>query len=72
MPPLTDAHDLRVVQTVSADNHPIHYDVEYAPDTGISCSLWCMGCKFFTLHCSWHTLFPVIGDEFLAIYHRVV
>ena len=41
---LTDAH-ASAFQTVSADNHPIHYDVESRADTGIPL-LWCMGFNF--------------------------
>src|SRR5467141_5104229 len=42
---LTDAH-ASAFQTVSADNHPIHYDVEYARRHGHTAILWCMDCKF--------------------------
>jgi hypothetical protein len=41
---LTDA-PASAFQTVSADNHPNHYDVEYSADTGILL-LWCMDCRF--------------------------
>ena len=62
---LTDAH-ASAFQTVSADNHPIHYDVEYARRHGHTAPVvHGLQVLAFTAPCA--TLFPqYIGDVFVA------
>src|ERR1700737_2079251 len=62
---LTDAH-ASAFQAVSADNHPIHYDVEYARRHGhVAPVVHGLQVRAFTAPGA--TLFPqFIGDEFLA------
>jgi acyl dehydratase len=62
---LTDAH-ASAFQTVSADNHPIHYDVEYARRHGHTAPV-VHGLQVFAFTAPGATLFPqYIGDVFLA------
>jgi acyl dehydratase len=62
---LTDAH-ASAFQTVSADNHPIHYDVEYARRHGHSAPV-VHGLQVFAFTAHGATLFPqYIGDVFVA------
>lgn len=62
---LTDAHSA-AFQTVSADNHPIHYDVEWARKHGHSAPL-VHGLQVLMFTVPGATLFPhVIGESFLA------
>jgi acyl dehydratase len=62
---LTDAH-ASAFQTVSADNHPIHYDVEYAHRHGHSAPV-VHGLQVFAFTVPGATLFPqYIGDVFIA------
>jgi acyl dehydratase len=62
---LTDAHS-SAFQTVSADNHPIHYDVEYARRHGHSAPV-VHGLQVLAFTAPGATLFPqYIGDVFLA------
>jgi acyl dehydratase len=62
---LTDAH-ASAFQTVSADNHPIHYDVEYARRHGHVAPV-VHGLQVLAFTAPGATLFPqYIGDEFLA------
>ena len=62
---LTDAH-ASAFQAVSADNHPIHYDVEYARRHGHSAPV-VHGLQVFACTAPGATLFPqYIGDVFLA------
>jgi acyl dehydratase len=62
---LTDAH-ASAFQTVSADNHPIHYDVEYARRHGHSAPV-VHGLQVFAFTAPGATLFPqYIGDVFVA------
>ena len=62
---LTDAH-ASAFQTVSADNHPIHYDVEYARRHGHSAPV-VHGLQVLAFTAPGATLFPqYIGDVFLA------
>jgi len=62
---LTDAH-ASAFQTVSADNHPIHYDVEYARRHGHSAPV-VHGLQVFAFTAPGATLFPqYIGDVFIA------
>jgi acyl dehydratase len=62
---LTDAH-ASAFQTVSADNHPIHYDVEYARRHGHTAPV-VHGLQVLAFTAPGATLFPqYIGDEFLA------
>src|SRR6202051_2887232 len=62
---LTDAH-AAAFQTVSADNHPIHYDVEYARRHGHTAPV-VHGLQVLAFTAPGATLFPqYIGDEFLA------
>jgi acyl dehydratase len=62
---LTDAH-ASAFQTVSADNHPIHYDVEYARRHGHSAPV-VRGLQVFAFTAPGATLFPqYIGDVFVA------
>jgi acyl dehydratase len=62
---LTDAHSA-AFQTVSADNHPIHYDVEYARRHGHVAPV-VHGLQVFAFTAPGATLFPqYIGDVFVA------
>ena len=62
---LTDAH-ASAFQTVSADNHPIHYDVEYARRHGHVAPV-VHGLQVLAFTAPGATLFPqYIGDVFLA------
>ena len=62
---LTDAH-ASAFQTVSADNHPIHYDIEYARRHRLPAPVM-HGLHFFPFTAPGATLFPqYIGDVFLA------
>src|SRR6202043_2027664 len=62
---LTDAH-ATAFQAVSADNHPIHYDVEYARRHGHTAPV-VHGLQVLAFTAPGATLFPqYIGDEFLA------
>jgi len=62
---LTDAH-ASAIQAVSADNHPIHYDVEYARRHGHSAPV-VHGLQVFAFTAPGATLFPqYIGDVFIA------
>ena len=62
---LTDAH-ASAFQTVSADNHPIHYDVEYARRHGHSAPV-VHGLQVFAFTAPGATLFPqYIGEAFIA------
>jgi acyl dehydratase len=62
---LTDAH-ASAFQTVSADNHPIHYDVEYARRHGHSAPV-VHGLQVLAFTAPGATLFPqYIGDSFVA------
>ena len=62
---LTDAH-ASAFQTVSADNHPIHYDVEYARRHGHTAPV-VDGLQVFAFTAAGATLFPqYIGDVFLT------
>jgi acyl dehydratase len=62
---LTDAH-AAAFQTVSADNHPIHYDVEYARRHGHIAPV-VHGLQVFAFTAPGATLFPqYIGDVFVA------
>jgi acyl dehydratase len=62
---MTDAH-AAAFQTVSADNHPIHYDVEYARRHGHSAPV-VHGLQVFACTAPGATLFPqYIGDVFLS------
>src|SRR5882724_7088846 len=62
---LTDAH-ASAFQAVSADNHPIHYDVEYARRHGHVAPV-VHGLQVLAFTAPGATLFPqYIGDEFLA------
>ena len=62
---LTDAH-ASAFQTVSADNHPIHYNVEYARRHGHSAPV-VHGLQVFAFTAPDATLFPqYIGDVFIA------
>jgi acyl dehydratase len=62
---LTDAH-AAAFQTVSADNHPIHYDVEYARRHGHVAPV-VHGLQVFAFTAPGATLFPqYIGDVFVA------
>ena len=62
---LTDAH-ASAFQTVSADNHPIHYNVEYARRHGHSAPV-VHGLQVFAFTAPGATLFPqYIGDVFVA------
>src|SRR4029077_7283136 len=61
----TDAH-ASAFQTVSADNHPIHYDVEYAQRHGHTAPV-VHGLQVFAFTQPGATLFPqYIGDVFVA------
>jgi acyl dehydratase len=62
---LTDAH-ASAFQTVSADNHPIHYDVEYARRHGHIAPV-VHGLQVFAFTAPGATLVPqYIGDVFVA------
>jgi acyl dehydratase len=62
---LTEAH-AAAFQTVSADNHPIHYDVEYARRHGHTAPV-VHGLQVFAFTAPGATLFPhYIGDVFIA------
>src|SRR6266851_969866 len=62
---LTDAH-ASAFQAVSADNHPIHYDVEYARRHGHTAPV-VHGLQVFAFTAPGATLFPqYIGDVFVA------
>jgi acyl dehydratase len=62
---LTDAH-AAAFQSVSADNHPIHYDVEYARRHGHIAPV-VHGLQVFAFTAPGATLFPqYIGDVFVA------
>ena len=62
---LTDAH-ASAFQTVSADNHPIHYDVEYARRHGHTAPV-VHGLQVLAFTAPGATLFPqYIGDVFLG------
>jgi acyl dehydratase len=62
---LTDAH-ASAFQAVSADNHPVHYDVEYARRHGHTAPV-VHGLQVFAFTAPGATLFPqYIGDEFIA------
>jgi acyl dehydratase len=62
---LTDAH-AAAFQTVSADNHPIHYDVEYARRHGHIAPV-VHGLQVFAFSAPSATLFPqYVGDVFVA------
>src|ERR1700733_3574301 len=62
---LTDAH-ASAFQTVSADNHPIHYDVEYARRHGHIAPV-VHGLQIFAFTAPGATLFPqYIGDVSVA------
>jgi len=62
---MTDAH-ATAFQTVSADNHPIHYDVEYAHRHGHTAPV-VHGLQVFACTAPGATLFPqYIGDVFIA------
>src|SRR4051794_32930052 len=62
---LTDAH-ATAFQAVSADNHPIHYDVEYARGHGHTAPV-VHGLQVLAFTAPGATLFPqYIGDVFIA------
>jgi acyl dehydratase len=62
---LTDAH-AAAFQTVSADNHPIHYDAEYARRHGHVAPV-VHGLQVFAFTAPGATLFPqYVGDIFVA------
>ena len=62
---LTDAH-ATAFQSVSADNHPIHYDVEYARRHGHTAPV-VHGLQVLAFTAPGATLFPqYIGDVFIA------
>src|ERR1700731_3478811 len=62
---LTDAH-ASAFQAVSADNHPIHYDVEYARRHGHTAPV-VHGLQVLAVTAPGATLFPqYIGDVFIA------
>jgi acyl dehydratase len=62
---LTDAH-ASAFQSVSADNHPIHYDVEWAHRHGHSAPV-VHGLQVLAFTAPGATLFPhVIGEAFIA------
>ncbi len=68
---LTDAH-ASAFQTVSADNHPIHYDVEYARRHGHTAPV-VHGLQVFAFTAPGATLFPqYIGDVFRGIHECLV
>ena len=62
---LTDAH-ASAFQTVSADNHPVHYDVEWARRHGHSAPV-VHGLQVLAFTAPGATLFPhFIGESFIA------
>lgn len=62
---LTDAH-ASAFQAVSADNHPIHYDMEYAKRFGHTAPV-VHGLQVLAFTAPGATLFPhYIGDVFIA------
>ena len=62
---VTDAH-ATAFQAVSADNHPIHYDVEYARSHGHTAPV-VHGLQVLAFTAPGATLFPqYIGDVFIA------
>jgi acyl dehydratase len=62
---LTDAH-ASAFQAVSADNHPVHYDVEWARAHGHSAPV-VHGLQVLAFTAPGATLFPhVIGNSFIA------
>lgn len=62
---LTDAH-AAAFQTVSADNHPVHYDVEWARRHGHSAPV-VHGLQVLAFTAPGATLFPhFIGEAFIA------
>jgi acyl dehydratase len=62
---LTDAH-AAAFQTVSADNHPVHYDVEWAKKHGHSAPV-VHGLQVLAFSAPGATLFPhYIGEVFIA------
>ncbi|MCS0600045.1 MaoC family dehydratase [Streptomyces sp. LP11] len=62
---LTDAH-AAAFQTVSADNHPVHYDVEWARKRGHSAPV-VHGLQVLAFTAPGATLFPhLIGDVFIS------
>jgi acyl dehydratase len=62
---LTDAH-ATAFQAVSADNHPIHYDVEYARNHGHTAPV-VHGLQVLAFTAPGATLFPqYIGEVFIA------
>ena len=62
---LTDAHS-SAFQTVSADNHPVHYDAVWAKAHGHSASV-VHGLQVLAFTAPGATLFPhVIGEVFIA------
>jgi len=62
---LTDAH-ASAFQVVSADNHPIHYDMEYAKRFGHTAPV-VHGLQVLAFTAPGATLFPhYIGDVFIA------
>jgi acyl dehydratase len=62
---LTDAH-AAAFQTVSADNHPVHYDVEWARKHGHSAPV-VHGLQVLAFSAPGATLFPhYIGEVFIA------
>jgi acyl dehydratase len=62
---LTDAH-AAAFQTVSMDNHPIHYDVEWARKHGHTAPV-VHGLQVLAFTAPGATLFPhVIGESFIA------
>jgi acyl dehydratase len=62
---LTDAH-ASAFQTVSADNHPVHYDVEWARRHGHTAPV-VHGLQVLAFTAPGATLFPhYIGESFLA------
>jgi acyl dehydratase len=62
---LTDAH-AAAFQTVSADNHPVHYDVEWARRHGHSAPV-VHGLQVLAFTAPGATLFPhVIGEVFVS------
>jgi len=62
---LTDAH-ASAFQTVSCDNHPVHYDVEWARKHGHSAPV-VHGLQVLAFTAPGATLFPhYIGEEFIS------
>ena len=67
---LTDAH-ASAFQTVSADNHPIHYDVEYARRHGRTAPV-VHGLQVFAFTAPGATLFPQYWRCVSRVYERLV